>query len=236
MADVEPDDALRIIRAPVLVRQLAADTLRNAIVSGSLKAGERLVESTLAKRLGVSRPSVREAITQLAAEKLVTMTPNRGPAVATISWAEAQHIYAIRALLEPEAAAQCALRATKAQIAQMRRALKEFERAIPKHDVAKLLSTTMEFYDALIEGCGNPIIGEVLHGLNARVSMLRARSMSRPGRPPHSLAEMGRMLEAVERRDAEGAREVSLQHVERASAAARQAEAERAAQAAETSL
>ncbi|RAI44873.1 GntR family transcriptional regulator [Rhodoplanes roseus] len=59
--------------------------------------GERLVEATLAKRMGVSRPSIREAPTQLAAEKLVTITPNKGPSVAAITWSDAQDIYHVRA-------------------------------------------------------------------------------------------------------------------------------------------
>ena len=80
----------------------AGDRHRNASCpeSGS-------IESSLAKRMGVSRPSIREALSQLAAEKIVTITPNRGPAVATISWKEADSIYEVRALLESDAAARC---------------------------------------------------------------------------------------------------------------------------------
>jgi GntR family transcriptional regulator, trigonelline degradation regulator len=215
-------DVLRLERPPVMVRQLAADALRRAILAGALKPGERLVEATLTKRMGVSRSSVREALSQLAAEKLVAVLPHRGPSVATITWEEAAEIYHVRALLEGEAAALFAARAKREQVAGMRRALREFERAISKGDVAQLVSATSDFYRVLLESCGNRIIGEVLHGLNARISFLRGRSMSRPGRPPHSLVEMAAILEALERRDAEGARRASSQHVYRASLAARE--------------
>jgi DNA-binding GntR family transcriptional regulator len=223
MSETADDDVLKLVRTPVLVRELAADTLRQAILTGALASGERLVEATLAKRMGVSRPSIREALTQLAAEKLVTMVPNRGPAVATIGWEEARCIYDVRALLEAEAAALFAERATKDDLLRMRRALRDFQRAISKQDVGQLLSSTTEFYAVLLGQCGNPVIGDILGGLNARISVLRARSMSRPGRSKHSLGEMTQILEAIEQKDAKLARQASLKHIRSAAAAAREA-------------
>jgi DNA-binding GntR family transcriptional regulator len=223
MNETADDDTLKLVRTPVLIRELAADTLRQAILTGTFAPGERLVEATLAKRMGVSRPSVREALTQLAAEKLVTMMPNRGPAVATIGWDEAQCIYDVRALLEAEAAAQFAERATKDDLLRMRRALRDFQRAISKQDVGQLLLSTTEFYAVLLGQCGNPVIRDILGGLNARISVLRARSMSRPGRSKHSLAEMTKILDAIEQKDSALAREASIRHVRSAAAAAQEA-------------
>ncbi len=216
------EDGLRLVQSPVLLRQLAADTLRKAILTGSLKPGERLVEATLAKRMGVSRPSLREALTQLSAEKLVTITPNRGPAVASIGWDEAQNIYEVRALLEAEAAKSFASHATSDNINSMRQSLREFQRAIPKKDVDRLLRSTSEFYSVMLRFCGNPIIGEILGGLNARISFLRARSMSQPGRSKHSLAEMTAMLDAFEGHNVTKAQQASLEHVRNAAMAAKQ--------------
>lgn len=210
------DDVLKLSRPPTLVRQLAADTLRQAIVTGALLPGERLVELSLAKRMGVSRPSIREALSQLAAEKIVTITPNRGPAVATISWKEAESIYEVRALLEGEAGARCATFASKKDITWMRQALREFERALTKDDIAKLVASTGEFYAALLRACDNPVITEILERLTARISFLRARSMSRDGRARHSLVELTAILGAVEVRDAEKARRACCAHVEQA--------------------
>jgi DNA-binding GntR family transcriptional regulator len=162
-------------------------------------------------------------LTQLAAEKLVTIVPNRGPAVATLGWEEARCIYEVRAVLEAEAAALFAKCATKDDLLRMRRALRDFQRAIPKQDVECLLSSTTEFYGVMLGQCGNPVIHEMLGGLNARISFLRAHSMSRPGRSKHSLREMTQILDAVEQRDPAMAREASLQHIHRAAAAAREA-------------
>lgn len=218
----ERTDFLTLVRSPVPVRELAADALRQAIIRGDLLPGERLVEPELAKRMGVSRPSIREALSQLAAEKLVTIVPNKGPSVANITWKEAQDIYHVRSLMEGEAAYLFAGCARKEDLAGMRKALREFERAIARDDASGLVSSTAVFYTIMLNGCGNYVIAEVLAGLNARIGVLRARSMSRPGRARHSLAEMTAMLDCMENADPEGARAAAHTHVRAAAAAARE--------------
>ena len=216
----ERTDFLTLVRSPVPVRELAADALRQAIIRGDLLPGERLVEPELSKRMGVSRPSIREALSQLAAEKLVTIVPNKGPSVANITWKEAQDIYHVRSLMDGEAAYLFAGCARKDDLAGMRKALKAFERAIARDEAPALVSSTAAFYAIMLSGCGNGIIAEVLAALNARIGVLRARSMSRPGRAPHSLTEMTAILERLENGDAEGARAAAHTHVRAAAAAA----------------
>jgi GntR family transcriptional regulator, trigonelline degradation regulator len=220
IANTSPD-FLKIVKSPVLLRELAADAIRDAILIGALAPGERLVEAALSKRMGVSRPSIREALSQLAAEKLVTMAPNKGPSVATITWEDAAQIYEVRAMLEGEAAFLFAARSSKEDLIGMRKALREFESAISRHDTAGLLSSTAGFYSFMLLGCGNHIIAELLQGLKARIGVLRARSMSRPGRVKHSLKEMSAMLKALETRDGNAARAATHSHVQAAAVAAR---------------
>jgi GntR family transcriptional regulator, trigonelline degradation regulator len=211
---------LRVVRPQALVPQLAAESLRDAILSGRLGPGQRLIEATLAKSLGISRPSLREAISQLGAEKLVTITPNRGAAVAVVNWDEAAEIYDVRALLEGEAGYRFAKLAAKPDIEKMHRALRKFARASEKNDLRKLVSSTGEFYEVLLHGCGNTIIHDLLRGLNARIALLRATSMSRVGRRGESLAEMTAILAAVEQADPDAARVRCIFHVRQAAEAA----------------
>jgi DNA-binding GntR family transcriptional regulator len=211
---------LRVVRPQALVPQLAAESLRDAILSGRLGPGERLIEATLAKNLGVSRPSLREAISQLGAEKLVTITPNRGAAVAVVNWEEAAAIYDVRALLEGEAGYRFAKRATRPDIEKMHRALRKFSRASEKNDLRKLVFSTGEFYEVLLHGCANHIIYDLLKGLNARIALLRATSMSRAGRREQSLKEMAGILEAIEQGDPDAVRTRCIFHVRKAAEAA----------------
>ena len=99
--------SLRIEDVPT-VRAMVAQKLREAIMSGTLKPGQRLVERELCEMTGVSRPSIREALRLLEADGLVNTVPHRGPVVSTISLEEAKQLYAARAVLEGFAGRECA--------------------------------------------------------------------------------------------------------------------------------
>jgi DNA-binding GntR family transcriptional regulator len=215
--------------APLTVQQQTADKLRDAILSGHFKPGERLLESGLCAMMSVSRTSVREALRRIEAEKLIVITPNKGPSVANITWEEAEEIYHVRAMLEAEAAAQFARRATAADVKKMRQALEAFTKAAESNDAMGRLKATSQFYEVMLAGCGNRIISELLAGLVARVNFLRARSMSRPGRARHSVIELRRILAAVEKKDAAAAGAAAVEHVVAACAAARDSFAARKA-------
>jgi DNA-binding GntR family transcriptional regulator len=208
---------------PRTVLERATAHLRQAIFTGVLQPGTRLVEADLCRRLDVSRASLREALRILAAEKLVTLVPNRGPSVAAISWSEAEEIYDVRAMLEGEAAFRAATRLDAQGMAAMRAALAAFERAVARRDPAGRLAATARFYDAMLAGCDSGVIAELLQGLVARITFLRARSMQRAGRARESAAELRRLLARLEARDAPGARAAAIDHVRQACAAARAA-------------
>lgn len=207
---------------PVTVQAQTVTKLRDAILSGMFQPGERLVESDLCQRMGVSRTSIREALRRLEAERLVTIIPNRGPSVTEITWESAREIYEVRALLEGQAAAAFAERASAAELDEMRRALADFEAAVAQNDSLKRLTTTERFYKVILDGCGNRVIAELLEGLIARITFLRARSMSRPGRSKLSAAEMRRMLRAIESGKPRAAQKAATDHVKAAAAVARE--------------
>jgi DNA-binding GntR family transcriptional regulator len=206
--------------APVSVQSQVVTKLREAIFSGIFPPGEKLSEPALCRDLGVSRTSIREALRSLAAEKLVTIVPNRGPSVTKITWEEADAIYQVRALLEGEAAALLATRVAEGDLRQMSAALMAFEAAAWKDDAVERVASTTRFYEIILTRCGNPIVGEMLQSLHARISFLRAATSSIPGRSPASLREMRAMLDAVASGNAEQARQAALDHVQAARAAA----------------
>ncbi|AXK80706.1 GntR family transcriptional regulator [Pseudolabrys taiwanensis] len=205
------------------VLQQAVEKLRAAILAGVFAPGDRLVEADLCARLGVSRPSVREALRSLEAEGLVSIIPNKGPQIPVLSWEQAAEIYRVRALLEGEAAALCASRAGPDAVARMRGALDLFAKAVRSGDSALRLSATADFYSALQQTAGNTLIDDLLRRLMARINFLRAQSMSRRDRAKSSLQEMRAIFEAIVKGDADAARRAAERHVENASLAARQA-------------
>lgn len=207
--------------SPRTVQQETVEKLRAAILAGMFQPGDRLVEADLCKMLRVSRPSVREALRSLEAERLVAIVPNRGPQIPIVPWTEAEQIYHVRALLEGEAAALSAQHAGSEALKEMAAALTEFARAAKAGDSGGQIETTTRFYAAILDSCGNKIIEELIQGLQARINFLRARSMSGPGRAKFSLAEMRAIHAAIERRDAEAARRAAIEHTRQAQRAAK---------------
>ena len=151
---------------------------------------------------------------------LITTIPNRGPFVAEITWDEAREIYQVRALLEGEAAALFARRATAAEKREMAQGLASFIASDQANDAIGRLTSTSRFYEVMLRGCGNSVISDLLQGLVARINFLRARSMSRAGRTRHSASELRRILKAIEKNDSAGARAAAVDHVRAACVAA----------------
>lgn len=208
---------------PKTVQQQTVERLRTAILEGVFKPGERLVEAEVAPLLGISRPSLREALRSLEGERLVTIIPNRGPHVSVVTWEEAEQIYQVRMLLEGEAAALSATRAKPEHFSRMRKALDDFCIASLASDRRGLVTATTTFYGILLESCGNQILEELQKGLLARINFLRNQSMSRPSRSAESLREMTAIHDAITQHDAGAARQAAIRHVECASIAAKAA-------------
>lgn len=208
-----PPDRLRA----TLLREQVVGTLRQAIVDMRLKPGERLVERELVESTGVSRSTVREAIRQLAAEGLVTAIPLRGAVVSAPTAKEAEELYEVRATLEGLAGRLFARRASGAQRRALRKAFAEIERSVESGaNTWEMLRAKNRFYDVLLRGSGNATMRSLLAPLQARITVLRATTMSQPGRGPDSVAEIRAIVEAVEARDEEAAERACVRHVEEA--------------------
>jgi DNA-binding GntR family transcriptional regulator len=190
--------------------------LRAAIVDGRFKPGDRLIEREMCELLGVSRASLREALRQLEAEELVTIVPHRGPVVSEITVEEAEQLYDVRAMLEGLAARRFAETASDEDIAALRKALNAFADVVRGKSSVPLLTAKAGFYEALLERCGNRIAGRILTQLNNRVGLLRSTSMSQKGRIKNTLAEVTRIVDAIERRDPDGAWLATVEHIARA--------------------
>lgn len=212
---------LRVARRTV--QQEVVEKLRHAILSGVFQPGSRLVESQLCGSLGVSRPSLREALRSLQAERLIEIVPNRGPQIPVLSWRDAEEIYEVRELLEGEAAARCADNISEADLEALLERLEAFRRACRRNDPVERINTASDFYAIILRNCGNKIIEQVEGGLLARVNFLRARSMSLPERGKSSYDEMNAIYLAIRNRDARKAREAARRHVVRAREAAKKA-------------
>lgn len=207
---------LKIIENPVLVRDHALDKLRSAITTGLYPPGTRLVERQLCEAIGVSRTSVREALRQLQSEGLVDVGKRRNIQVALISAKDAEDIYVLREKLETLAARRFAEHADDKQVKQLQRIHKDLHRALAKGDLRQLSQIAGQFYEAIIAGADSRIIFEVARQLLARITYLRFRSMSEPGRLQDGALEWDAIMEAILARDPDRAEKAMGAHLRKA--------------------
>jgi DNA-binding GntR family transcriptional regulator len=215
----EQRSTLRIDDVPT-VRSMVAQKLREAIMSGTFKPGQRLVERELCEMTGVSRPSIREALRLLEADGLVNTVPHRGPVVSTISLEEAKQLYAARAVLEGFAGRECARLHDPAIVRRIGEALVRLKAASAESDLVASLEAKTEFYAALISGCGNAFVERMLRPLHDRITLLRITSMSQPKRINKSLREVTAIWRAIQRGDPDLAERCCADHVKAAAVAA----------------
>jgi GntR family transcriptional regulator, trigonelline degradation regulator len=202
------------------VRDQAVDNLKQAILSGFLQPGQKLVEKELCEMCGVSRTSIREALRILEGEKLIVHLPHRGLRVATPTVAEAQQIYEVRAVLEALLGRHAAHNAVRSDVVALHSSVDAFEKAVKAKDLRQMVSTADAFYTIFFRIAARPIISDMLQSLKDRISTLRATSMASKSRGPYSAREMRDIARAVEKGDAEAAAEACVRHVREAANAA----------------
>ncbi|MED5609940.1 MULTISPECIES: GntR family transcriptional regulator [Pseudomonas] len=207
------DDSFKVNRNPVTLREIVLDKLRGAILNFQLLPGDRLVERDLCDRLGVSRTSVREALRHLESEGLVEFADAKGPRVAIITLEDACDIYELRCVLEGMIVQLFTLNAKAKDIRALERALEENRKALEEGDLQQVLDSVQGFYDVLLEGSGNRIAATQLRQLQARISYLRATSVSQANRRGASNQEMEKIVAAIKSGDPAAAHQASVDHV-----------------------
>ena len=143
---------------PALLRNQLLDELRRQIISGELAPGERLVELTLARTMGVSQGPVREALQRLAIEGLIVQREHRGSVVADLSLSEMREIFEVRAVIEGHAVAQLHHQLTKPQIAVLKEVLLDMFQAAQEHDLSALIDADLRFHRSVIEFSGHTLL------------------------------------------------------------------------------
>jgi DNA-binding GntR family transcriptional regulator len=210
------------------VREMAAEKIRTAIVTGGLLPGQRVPERELCALTGAARTTVREAIRQLESEGLITTIPYRGPVVAELTEQEARDIYELRAMLEGQAGRLFVERASDHLVAELRRTVEDIGRAHVARDMVGVITSSDAFYKVLTEGAANKQLKQVLLTIHNRLALFRFSSTRWPGRAERSMAELREIADAAEARNAAAAEAACIHHIEAAAELALMVLAERA--------
>mgnify|MGYP000939943508 FL=1 len=198
------------------LRELVLEAIREAIITGTLKPRERLMEIQLAEELGVSRTPIREALRKLELEGFIVMVPRKGAYVADLTFKDIADVFEIRAALEGLAAGLAAERITDDELKNMERLLVEKAEAIAEKDIEKLVAADTKFHDALYRASRNQRLSNIISNLREQIQRFRTTSLSYPGRSRRSLEEHRSIVEAIQSRDVQSARQAAQEHIENA--------------------
>jgi len=155
------------------LRDEVFNTLRERILKGNLKPGERLMEIHLADQLGVSRTPIREAIRMLELEGLVKMVPRKGAQVAKISREDLQDVLEVRKALDTLAVKLACERITEEEIKKLKDAELEFERVIKSGDATQIAESDVAFHDVIQSASKNKRLKSMISNLAERIYRYR---------------------------------------------------------------
>ena len=190
--------------------------IREEILSGVYQDGEELREVTLGEKLGVSRTPVREALRQLELEGLVTIVPNKGAYVTSISRKDVEDIYKIRSLLEGLCARWATKNITEQQILDMEETLLLSEFHLKRNGKVKTIQVSeldSKFHKVLYEASNSRILEHLLTDFHKYVQASRTLSVGAKSRAEKSIEEHREILEAIKAKDEDLAAKLAHEHI-----------------------
>lgn len=199
--DISPEAALSLLRDTPVTR-LIADAIEQMVVNGDLMPGERLNEVELAKKFGVSRGPIREAIRLLEVGGLFKLERNRGTFVRKIPLLEAAHLYELRAGLDATAGRILCSSVSKKQISALRSLTNQMKNA-KATDVDKFHELNLHFHDQLVVFADNPVLTETYRKVAKQLALFRRRNLYAPSAIENFAKEHAHIVDLIERKDAD---------------------------------
>lgn len=195
------------------LRDVIFNTLRDAIVSGDLKPGERLMEVTLAEKMGVSRTPVREAVRKLEVEGLVTMTPRKGTHVAELSVKDIMDVLEVRAALDKLATELAASRIRPDNLRHLESIHKQYIAHLQKENLQGAIKKDVEFHEVIYHASGNNKLMNVAANLREQVYRFRVLYMRDFSNAEDVLTEHEQILKSLSERDSALAGQLAKDHI-----------------------
>ena len=204
---------------------LAYDTIREAILNGDFKPGERLPEQTLVSLCGCSRTPVREALRRLAADHYVVVNSNQGAQVRDWDDEDIDELFELRALLEGSAASRAAARIGPEALRNLNRKLDDLDEALnnpsvsDKHKVSAFLSHNSEFHGIVVKAANSPRLESLLSNLIEQAIVVHTAQHYSMDRIRESQRHHRELVDALKARNEVWAKSVMTNHIYAARAA-----------------
>ena len=195
------------------LRDVVFNTLRQAILRGELKPGERLMEIHLANKLGVSRTPIREAIRKLELEGLVTMIPRRGAEVAQITEKSMNDVLEVRRAMDALCVELACDRITPEELQDLKKACDTFEAAVKTDDIKQIAQADVAFHDIIYAATDNRRLIQLLNNLREQMYRYRIEYLKKKECYPQLLEEHQTIIDSIESRDKDRATQITGQHI-----------------------
>ena len=195
------------------LRDVVFHTLREAILKGELKPGERLMELQLAAKLGVSRTPIREAIRMLEQEGLAVTVPRKGAEVARMTEKDMEDVLVVRAALDGLAVELACDNITAEQLGQLQNAERRFGSCIKNGDLKKIAEADVEFHEVIYRATGNTRLVTMLSNLREQMYRYRVEYLKDSDNYPELLREHQAIVEGISKRDKKHVAEVMRSHI-----------------------
>lgn len=195
------------------LRDVVFNTLREAILRGDLRPGERLMELQLAAKLGVSRTPIREAIRMLEQEGLAVTVPRKGAQVAKMTEKDMEDVLVIRASLDKLAVELACDVITEQQLEQLEEAARNFETVSKTTDLKKIAEADVAFHDVIYEATGNAKLVVMLNNLREQLYRYRVEYLKDASNYPELIREHQAMIKGIREKDKDNVAQVMQEHV-----------------------
>ena len=200
--------------ADLPLRDFVFITLRQSILTGELKPGERLMEIHLAHKLGVSRTPIREAIRKLELEGLVTMVPRRGAEVAQITEKSMGDVLEVRRALDALCAELACDRITEDELRALKQSCDNFEQSVKDGDVQRFAQADVALHDIIVRATGNQRLIQLVNNLSEQMFRYRFEYI-KDGAQHQTLIEEHRIIyQSIVGKDRETAAAAAKTHID----------------------
>ena len=204
----------KLLEKHLTLREKILENIRDAIVSGELKAGSHISEPELAERYGISRTPIREAFRQLESEGYLTVIPRRGVIVSEFSPKDIEEFYAIKSIMEGYAARRACEKLSEKDLGRLQAINNKLAELARIGDIKHFFKIHSDFHELFIKAADNEKLHELIAGLVTKFQRLRFTSLSLPGRMAVSVQEHEKIIDAFRRKDADLAEKLVRQNAE----------------------
>ena len=195
------------------LRDVVFNTLRQAILRGELKPGERLMEIQLANKLGVSRTPIREALRKLELEGLVNMVPRKGAEVADITEKSLRDVLEVRKALEELSVQLACEKITEEEIEELKRVAERFKDTLDDQDVTKIAEADVAFHDVIYTATDNQKLILLLNNLREQMYRYRLEYLKDTQSHDRLVEEHQKIVNAIIEKNKEEAVRLIQEHI-----------------------